>query len=199
MRATIFFEGGGSAEATQSKCRQGLSEYCAKLKATGSRLRIVAAGGREQTFDKFMRAAADCRAGERVVLLVDSEGPVTAKTAARHLHAQDGWALAKLPEDDIFLMVQTMEAWFLADREALAAFYDGGFLPRALPGSATSVESIRKEDIEPALRKATKGTNTKGEYHKIDHGSALLARIDPMKVGEASPHAAKFHEFLRSL
>ena len=95
-------------------------------------------------------------------------------------------------------MVQTMEAWFLADRNTLAAFYDGGFLINSLPGDATNVESIRKEDIEPALKKATRQT-TKEEYHKINHGSALLALIDPYKVEKASPHAASFHEFLRGL
>ena len=83
--------------------------------------------------------------------------------------------------------------------EALAAFYDGGFLPKSLPGSATNVEIIRKEDIEPALKNATRKTETKGEYHKINHGAALLALIDPAKVEKASPHAASFHQFLRSL
>ena len=199
MSATIFFEGGGNIEATQSKCREGLSQYCAKLKPKGSRLRIVAAGGREQTFDKFKRAAGNSRADEKVALLADSEGPVTSRTSIQHLHEQDGWDFAGLPNCEAFLMVQTMEAWFLADRKALAGFYDGGFLPKALPGSATNVEIIRKADVEPALKKATKGTNTKGEYHKIDHGSALLALIDPTKVGDGSPHAAKFHQFLRSL
>ena len=92
-----------------------------------------------------------------------------------------------------------MEAWFLADRETLATFYDGGFLPKSLPGSATNVEIIRKEDIEPALKNATRKTATKGEYHKINHGAALLAQIDPAKVEKASPHAASFHQFLRGL
>jgi hypothetical protein len=96
-------------------------------------------------------------------------------------------------------MVQTMESWFLADRDSLAAFYDGGFLPNSLPGSSKNIEVIRKEDIEPALKKATRKTNSKGEYHKINHGSALLGLIDPAKVGEASPHAASFNKFLRSL
>ena len=199
MSVTIFFEGGGDKEATQSKCREGLSRYCAKLKPPGSRVRIVAGGGREQTFDKFRRAALNSRTGEVSVLLVDSEGPVTANTPIEHLHARDGWDFAALSNYKVFLMVQAMEAWLLADREALATFYDGGFLSGSLPGVATSVETIRKDDIEPGLKKATRKTNTKGEYHKINHGAALLALIDPKKVGDASPHAADFHQFLRAL
>lgn len=162
-------------------------------------MRIVAGGGREQTFDKFRRAALGGRDGELAVLLVDSEGPVTADTPAEHLHSHDSWDFTALANYKVFLMVQAMEAWFLADRDALATFYDGGFLPKALPGSARNVEIVRKADIEPALKKATRKTKTKGEYDKIDHGSVLLTRIDPAKVGNASAHAASFHEFLREL
>lgn len=96
-------------------------------------------------------------------------------------------------------MVQAMEAWFLADREALATFYDGGFLRNSLPGSATNIEIVRKQDLEPALKNATRKTNTKGVYRKIDHGAALLALIDPAKVEKASPHAKQFNDFLRNL
>lgn len=199
MSVTIFFEGGGDKEATQSKCREGLSKYCAKLKPRNSRLRIVVGGGREQTFDKFKTAALNCRADEVSVLLVDSEAPVSVDTPVEHLHGQDGWEFPKLLNYRVYLMVQTMESWLLADREALAAYYDGGFLPKSLPGRSTNIETIRKEDVEPALKKATKNTKTKGEYHKINHGAVLLALIDPTKVEKASPHAANFHEFLRGL
>jgi hypothetical protein len=95
-------------------------------------------------------------------------------------------------------MVQAMEAWFLADREALDAFYDGGFLAKSLPGSPTNIEAVLKDDLEPKLKHASKPTQ-KGEYHKMKHGFALLALIDPVKVDNASPHAASFHKFLRGL
>jgi len=96
-------------------------------------------------------------------------------------------------------MVQAMEAWFLADRDALANFYDGGFLANSLPGSPTNVEAILKDDLEPRLKHASKPTKTKGEYQKVKHGFALLALIDPTKVGNASPHARRFNEFLSGL
>src|SRR5208283_4605105 len=137
--------------------------------------------------------------GEVSVLLVDSEGPVTANTPTEHLHVRDGWDFATLVNYKVFLMVQTMEVWFLADRDTLAAYYNGGFLPKSLPGSETDVESVRKEDVEPSLKKATRKTKTKGEYHKIGHGAALLALIDPTKVEKASHHAAQFNRFLREL
>jgi hypothetical protein len=92
-----------------------------------------------------------------------------------------------------------MEAWFLADRLALAEFYDGGFHEGRLPGSPSDIESVPKEDLEPRLKGATKGTRTKGEYHKTRHAFDLLALIDPDKVGKGSRHAREFHDFLRSL
>jgi len=199
VNATIFFEGGGDKDATQSKCREGLSRYCAKLKPVRSRLKIVACGSRERTFDKFRRATLDGSVGEVFVVLVDSEGPVTAPTPVEHLQLRDKWDFPSIESHQVFLMVQTMEAWFLADREALAGFYDGGFLPKSLPGSATNIEIIRKEDVEQGLKNATGKTDTKGEYHKINHGTALLALIDPVKVENASPHAKRFNQFLRGL
>jgi hypothetical protein len=95
-------------------------------------------------------------------------------------------------------MVQAMEAWFLADRAALSEFYGEGFLAKSLPGNP-SIEQIRKDDLEPALKRATKPTKTKGEYHKVRHGFALLALIDPLKVENASSRAKQFNQFLRSL
>jgi hypothetical protein len=96
-------------------------------------------------------------------------------------------------------MVQAMEAWFLADRETLVAFYDGGFLANSLPGSPTNVESVLKDDLETRLKHASAPTETKGEYQKVKHGFALLALIDPVKVETGSPHAKRFHDFLRGL
>ena len=93
-------------------------------------------------------------------------------------------------------MVQAMEAWFLADREALKAFYGTGFLAKSLPGTAAAIESIPKIDLEPRLNHAAKPTS-KGEYHKTKHGFALLALIDPSRVEIASPYAAALHQFLR--
>ena len=92
-----------------------------------------------------------------------------------------------------------MEAWFLADRNALLEFYDGGFLANSLPGRPTNVEAVPKDDLEPKLKHASGPTKTKGEYHKTRHAFELLARIDPVKVEEASPHAKRFNEFLRGL
>lgn len=137
--------------------------------------------------------------GEICVLLVDAEGRVTAGTPAEHLYIRDGWDFPTLQDHQVFLMVQAMEAWFLADRDALAIFYGNGFLANSLPGSPTNIEAVPKDDLERGLRHASRPTKTKGEYHKTQHGFALLALIDPVKVEKASPHAASFHRFLHNM
>jgi hypothetical protein len=96
-------------------------------------------------------------------------------------------------------MVQAMEAWFLADRQVLAAFYDGGFLANSLPGSPRNVEAVLKDDLEHCLKHASVPTRSKGEYHKVKHGFALLGLIDPSEVEKGSPHAKRFNDFLRGL
>jgi len=83
-------------------------------------------------------------------------------------------------------MVQTMEAWFVADRSALGRFYGQGFTRTALPKRA-DVEEIAKDDLYSSLQKATRKTAAK-EYHKALHGPRILALLDPAKVRSAAPH-----------
>ena len=87
-------------------------------------------------------------------------------------------------------MVQVMEAWFLADRQALADYYGQGFLAGSLPGQP-KIELISKPDVFSALQHASKNTKTKGEYHKTRHGFDLLELIDPNRVRAASVHAER--------
>jgi len=195
----VFVEGGGNEATVKARCRKGFSDYCKRVTLPHRNPAIVACGGRDEAFKRFCIAIKNCRQHETVVLLVDAEDAVCAGSCLEHLSKRDpSWRFPELQGHRIFLMVQAMEAWFLADRETLHAFYGKGFLIDSLPGSATSIESIPKADLEPKLSHAAKPT-IKGEYHKTKHGFALLALIDPNKVGAASPHAAHFHSFLRSL
>ena len=199
MSVRIYVEGGGNNKDTLKRCREGFASYCLKLAPENRRPGIVACGGRQQAFDRFKTAVESGQTGDVFALLVDAEAPVTFATAAQHLHARDGWDIPALGRNKVFLMVQAMEAWFLADREMLAAFYDGGFLEKSLPGSPANIEAVPKDDLEPALKHASRPTKTKGEYHKVKHGFDLLALVDPAKAGNASLHAQLFNEFLSGL
>jgi Domain of unknown function (DUF4276) len=125
---------------------------------------------------------------------------VTVPSAWEHVQKRpgDGWQRPKeAGEDQLHLMVQTMEAWLVADPEALAAYYGQGFRPAALPNQS-NVEAVSKKDLQKALENATKDTKTKGVYLK-SHGFELIGRIDPSKVRARCPgHAAPFFEYLSS-
>lgn len=133
------------------------------------------------------------------MLLVDSERPLNAAAAPwEHVRSRSGdrWERPSGASDEqLHLMVQTMEAWFHTDREALQKFYGQGFRASEL-SARREVESIPKTDLFSGLRAATANTK-KGEYSKGEHSFRILALIDPGRVREASPQWCG--RFLRAL
>ncbi|HEV7671523.1 MAG TPA: DUF4276 family protein [Thermoanaerobaculia bacterium] len=190
----IFVEGGGSTVKTKSQLRSGLRDF---LERAGFVCRVIACGRRDAAF-KYWRTALSVDPEALNFLLVDSEGPVEKGSLPwRHLGKSDpSWQPPADTEDHCHLMVQMMEAWFLADPEALAAYYGHHFGASALPGRP-NVEEIPKGDVERALKAATQRTQ-KGEYHKIRHAFDLLALIDPEKVRKRAPHCERLLATLAS-
>ena len=86
------------------------------------------------------------------------------------------------------MMVQAMEAWFHADRDALRDYYGQGFRMAWL-SPRPDIEAIPKVDLFGGLKRATKDCQLKGEYSKGGHSFQILALIDPAKVRAASPFA----------
>ena len=123
------------------------------------------------------------------VLLMDSEGPL-APNAAADLCAKYG--LDQSHADSIFWMVETMESWFHADKDALEVFYAQGFQRNALVRNP-EVERIPKKDLLDGLKAATRNT-AKGAYHKTGHAPQLLAKIDPVLVRKAAPNCRKLFD-----
>lgn len=197
MKVKIYVEGGGDTNALKTRCRQGFSEFFRKAGLAGRLPRIVAGGGRQQAFDDFCTALEKARAGEFIALLVDSEAAIPSGTGPwAHLEKHDGWVQPTAATDDnAQLMVQCMEAWFLADQDSLAAFFGNGFQHHALPARA-DVENIAKGDLFAKLKQATRRCIPKGEYGKGRHSFHILAQIDPGKVMAASPQAKRLVETL---
>lgn len=196
MSVRIYVEGGGDPRAVTAACRQGFGSFFEKMLPGRASPRVIACGGRDAAFQSFKIALQQHREAF-VALLVDSEGPVLpANQAWAHLRERDGWR--RPPEadnDQAHLMVQCMEAWLLADRDALRTYYGQGFIANALPRQA-DVEQIAKTDVERSLDQATRRARTKGTYHKTRHGFELLGLIDPLKVRGASKHAERLHQTL---
>jgi Domain of unknown function (DUF4276) len=191
----IYVEGGFQG-STKSTCRQAFRAFFGKTVPRGT-FTVIASGSRSNAFEDFGSSLKQNR-GDYNILLVDSEEAV-AGGPWQHLASRqgDGWQppVGATP-DQAHLMVQVMEAWFLADRKALADYYGQGFTAGSLPDQR-NVELISKRDVLSALKQASKNTKTKGEYHKTKHGFDLLELIDPVLVRAASVHADRLFVVLQ--
>lgn len=198
MSAKVYVEGGGDNKATQTRCRQGFSEFFRKAGLEGHMPGIVAGGGRQQAFDLFRKALKNADSDKFVVLLVDAEDSVAEGNGVwNHLECREGWDRPPgADEENSHLMVQCMESWFLADKEVLAAFFGGELKTNALPANA-SIEEISKQDVLQGLKNATRECEKKGKYGKGRHSFEILALLDPERVINASPHAERLIRALR--
>ena len=194
MSVRLYVEGGGSTRKQQRDLRRAFTELIDKAGLSGRMPKVIASGSREAAYNDFRKSHQ--RANTTALLLVDSEGPVTAKSPWLHLKNRDRWERPPNSADtQCHLMVQVMESWFLADREALAEYYGSGFGSSVIP-QWQDIEQVPKTDVSDKLEQATRNTG-KGRYHKGRHSFELLRRIDPAKVAEASPHAKRFVNALR--
>ena len=188
-------EGGGPRGSGRAQLRQGMDVFLQELReaarARSWRWQLTCCGDRGRTFRAFEAAARQGEPG-LLVLLVDSELPVTAATFGQHLQQRDGWNLGFASDDRIHLMVQKMETWIVADRQALRDYYGAGFSAGALPRTG-NLEAA--PDVDKALERATRNTG-KGEYRKIGHASDLLRRIDPETVRRRCPACRRLFDTL---
>ena len=195
----IYVEGGGDGKNGRAALRQGMDGFLGELKLAAQRRgwgwKLTCMGSRNDALSRFRRATERNEA-DVVVLLVDAEGPVEDGLLA-HLRRRDGWQMDFAKEETVHLMVETMEAWIVADGEALGTYYGQGFRLNALP-KALDLESVPKRDVEEALNVATRATK-KGPYHKIRHASELLGLIKPIRVRERCAGCRRLFWFLTAI
>ena len=150
MSVHLYVEGGGRQRPGKTACRKAFHLFLGKMLGGRPTPRIVASGSRDEAYRDFCRSVAN-EPETLAMLLVDSEDPVQAgRTAAVHLRNRDNWN-NPLPDGQVHLMVQCMEAWFLADRAALATYYGNGFNESALPQNPM-IENVSKQDIFSSVR-----------------------------------------------
>ena len=197
VTATLYIEGGGEGKDLRARFRRGWQAFFGAA-GVGSRTKIVRGAGRQQTFKKFVSAVSDPRSDTIPFLLVDSEGPVAVgQSVWRHLAARDGWRKPKgAGKNRAFLMVQVMETWFLADKDALRRYFGEGFRDRAIKRWPI-LENVPKSTVLEALESATKECHK--PYAKGKTSFELLGEVDPAFVAAACPHAEALLQRLRTL
>lgn len=197
MKLKVYVEGGGDGKSLRPRCREGFSSFFAKASLAGRMPQVIACGGRNSAFDRFCTALESRRPEEFIVLLVDSEDKVAEGSGPwLHLSTRDGWERPnEATDENAHLMVQCMEAWFLADKDSLAAYFGQGFNGNALPGHL-EIEDVAKDDVLEGLKHATRQCK-KGEYGKGRHSFDILERIDPAQVTNTSPHAGRLVQTMR--
>lgn len=199
MEIRIYVEGGGDSSNQKSKLRMGFSNFFQTLinQARSRRIKwnLIPSGSRNNAYRNFINALTDhpdaCN-----LLLVDSEAPVT-QQPWQHLQSRDNWDSQGLDDRQCHLMVQAMEAWFIADIDALSQFYGQGFQVNSIPRTS-NIENIPKDSLEPSLNAATRNT-TKGEYQKIEHGWKLLGLINVQRVRTASVHCDRLFQTITEM
>jgi hypothetical protein len=92
-------------------------------------------------------------------------------------------------------MIECMESWFLADRNAVETYFGPGFRGGALP-RIVNIENVPRADVLEGLDRAARATKKKG-YSKGRDSFEILAVIDPDLVQSAAPSAGRFLAALR--
>lgn len=183
----IFVEGGGATRRdAQDRLRHGFETLLDSQKQAARRKRLRwqlgLYGSRNEAFKAF-RDATTKKQVDLVVLLVDSEEPVTDNAPSgrvAHLKARDGWDFEAVDPSRVHLMTQCMEAWIVADPDELEAFHGPGFKKNALPKRQV-LDEEPKASLYTSLDAATKSTK-KGSYGKVTHASEILKRLRPSVV-----------------
>jgi hypothetical protein len=196
VSAKIYIEGGGDSKDLHRRCREGfrglLLERCG---FAGRMPRLVACGGRGQTFDDFKTAHGKAGKEVFVAMLVDSEEPVAdGERPWEHLREFDGWDRpAGAQDDQALLMVTCMESWIAADRDALRAHYGANLQVTALP-DLTDMESRPRGSLQDALSDATR--TCPNRYAKGRRSFEVLGKLDPATL---RPHLPSFRRLERIL
>ncbi|VAX41760.1 hypothetical protein MNBD_PLANCTO02-2255 [hydrothermal vent metagenome] len=187
MKIEIFVEGGGKKNRSlQKECRREFGNFFARADVTKP-LSVYACGSRSDAYRRFCIAHKESTQNSLVLLLVDSEEPVTTSTCWEHVRnrQEDQWQKPTgAKEEQLFFMVQMMESWLLADTEALKLYFGNRFKINKIPNSQ-SVEEINHP--ARALKNATKDCNE--PYSKGKSSFKLLGRINPKLVMQKSTHA----------
>ena len=195
-RVAIHFEGDKDLRAGFGKL---FENHIERARQNRIRFDMIAGGSNAETVRGFLRY---CRLNpsDLNVLLIDSEGPApSAAEAIRALRSRSYWDANVAPEEDerVNFMVQAMEAWFIADPQALERHFGNGFGVGSLPNQQNA-ESISPNGLTDSINQALRavGGRRRRKYDKVRDGARLLALINEATVRRNCPSFARLTDFL---
>lgn len=196
MSAHLYIEGAESKE-DQIRCREGFRKLIGKLGfAEGKRMpRLSACGGRNAVFDDFKAAHANCKPGDYIAMLVDSEEPVTdAEKPWEHLNTRENWEKPPGAEDEqVLFMTTCMETWIVADRETLKRHYGHKLQETALP-PAIGLEIRGRVEVHQKLEHATRDCSN--SYQKGKRSFVVVGELNPSALEPILPSFARVKRIL---
>lgn len=198
MKVRLYVEGGpvGVNSDALRAFRTAFKRHLVRLDSRLKDMEVVARGSVHTTIKSYAEGFRQFSPESQVALLVDSDGPVTAPSCAEHLKPKlDAAGVPKNARALVFLMVQCMESWFIADLAALKQCFGGKLRDQVIPRH-TDVEAVSVKDVLSALNESVKQTPT-AKYHKVQHGTRILESLNPVQVAARSKHAGELHDFLR--
>lgn len=197
MSAKIYIEGGGDSKELHIRCREAFRRLLEKCNFKGRMPRLIACGGRGDTFEDFKTACQISSADEYVALLVDSEEALQdIEQPWVHLNGRDRWIRpAKVRDEQALLMTTCMETWIASDRDALRKHYGGHLREKDLP-DLHNMEERSRHDIQNALVKATQ--DCRNRYQKGKRSFEVLAALTPDQLRKHLPSFRRFERVLNS-
>ncbi|MEY3444608.1 MAG: hypothetical protein RLZZ519_2889 [Bacteroidota bacterium] len=203
-RVCLIVEGAGNSKADKSRLVEAFSKLLENAGfQRGSKPTIIAAGGRDQALSDFKATLSERQRPGFPILLVDSEDPVAYKDISldapvwQHLKNRDKWEKPHGAENNqVVLMVTSMETWIAADHEVLKKQFKSGFNEKKLP-SLLNLESRSRKEVLAALEAATKDCGRDRQYAKGEISFKLIAMLNPATLQQHLPHFQRFIAVLK--
>jgi len=166
----LFVE--GTADDKNGDLRLGFGRLLSQ-KLFGKMPRIIMGNGISETADKYKNANGFKLKASLIDL--DGKGDFVARGEYKEAKQTKMKYHNFKSSDNIYFMVQKMEAWFLSQPEVLRDYFQKDF--KKIPFDHPS--KIERPDDE--LRKFTQELKSKS-YHKVRDGSRLLQKLNLSKL-----------------
>lgn len=199
----LYIEGGGDTNEQKTLLRKAITLLLHRAGFKGRMPRIKPSGGRDKAFQDFLTHFEEKNQDAIGVLLVDAEDPLTFTDTSldapiwQHLKTRDKWDKPQAAQNNqIALMVTSMETWIIADHAALKAFFGSKLKEKALP-PLQNLESRNRKEVLASLEKATEDCGKDRAYRKGNKSFQVLATLNPTTLQQHLPHFKRFLEVMR--